>query len=37
MTNKTTNKIIEKTLEPSKIYTRLYFFIKSKSNKIFNL
>lgn len=31
------NKIIEKVLEPSKIYTRLWFFIESESNKIFNL
>ena len=31
------NKITEKILEPTKIFVRFYFFIKSKSNKVLNL
>lgn len=31
------SKIIEKTLEPSKVYVRFYFFVKNKSNKKYNI
>ena len=32
-----TSKILETIVEPSKIVVRFYFFIKNKSNTIFNL